>query len=211
MSHCFADIAFTPSVRAHQARLGAATRNQRMQSMGGPNDRLGPAEAEFIGARDSFYMASVGESGWPYVQHRGGPAGFVRVLDDKTLGFADFRGNAQYVSVGNLHHDDRVSLILMDYPAKQRLKLLGRARLVEEADDPALMARLEDPDYRARVERGFVIAVEAFDWNCPQHITPRFTEAEVARAGEPLRLRIVDLETQLAQLRGGAVEGAGHG
>ncbi len=208
MSHRFADIAFTASVREQQARLGAASRNDRLQSLGGPNDRLGAAEAEFIATRDSFYMASVSESGWPYVQHRGGPAGFLRVLDDKTLGFADFRGNAQYVSTGNLHHDNRVSLILMDYPSKQRLKLLGRAKLVEEADDPALVKRLENPNYRARVERAFVISVEAFDWNCPQHITPRFTPAEFDPLVEPLRLRIREIEAQVLRLGCDEVGGA---
>jgi uncharacterized protein len=201
MSHRFADIAFTASVREQQARLGTAARNERLQSLGGPNDRLGAAEAEFIAARDSFYIASVSESGWPYVQHRGGPAGFLRVLDDKTLGFADFRGNAQYVSTGNVQHDNRVSLILLDYPTKQRLKLLGRAKMVDEDADPALVARLENPDYRARVERAFIISVEAFDWNCPQHITPRFTPAEFEPLVEPLRLRIRELEAQVLQLR----------
>jgi uncharacterized protein len=201
MTHRFADIAFTQGVREHQARLGVASRNEKMQALGGPNDRIGPAEAEFIGARDSFYLASVSETGWPYVQHRGGPAGFLRVLDDKTLGFADFRGNAQYVSVGNLHHDNRVSLILMNYPAKQRLKILGRAQLVEVNDDEALIARLESPDYRARIERALIISVEAFDWNCPQHITPRFTESEVGKIVNPLLAQISVLETQLAQLR----------
>jgi uncharacterized protein len=123
------------------------------------------------------------------------------VLDNSTLGFADFRGNAQYVTSGNLHHDDRVSLILMDYPTKQRLKLLGRAKLVEEAADPALVARLEHPDYRARVERAFIISVEAFDWNCPQHITPRFTPDEFDPMVQPLRMRIRELEAQVLQLR----------
>ena len=208
MSHRFADIAFTASVREQQARLGTASRNERLQALGGPNNRLGAAEVEFIAARDTFYMASVSESGWPYVQHRGGPAGFLRVLDDTTLGFADFRGNAQYVSTGNLHHDNRVSLILMDYPSKQRLKLLGRANLIEEAEDPALVARLENPGYRARVERAFVISVEAFDWNCPQHITPRFTQAELGSMVEPLQLRIRELEAQVVQLRRDEIGGA---
>ena len=211
MSHRYADIAFTASVREHQTRRGVADRNERLRALGGPNDRLGPAEAEFIGARDSFYLASVSESGWPYVQHRGGPKGFLRLLDDKTLGFAVFRGNAQYVSVGNLQHDDRVSLILMDYPAKQRLKLFGRAKMVEETDDPALMSRLEDADYRARLERALVISVEAFDWNCPQHITARFTQEEVGGVVEPLRSRIHDLETQLLRVRGALVDDAHHG
>jgi uncharacterized protein len=201
MTHRFADIAFTQGVREHQARLGVASRNNRLHALGGPNDRIGAAEAQFIGARNSFYVASASETGWPYVQHRGGPTGFLRVLDDKTLGFADFRGNAQYISVGNLHHDNRVSLILMDYPSKQRLKILGRAQLVEASDNEALIARLESPDYRARIERAFIITVEAFDWNCPQHITRRFTESEVDTIVTPLLAQINALETQLAQLR----------
>jgi uncharacterized protein len=201
MSHRFADVAFTASVRAQQARWGTTCRNERMQSLGGPNDRLSAAEVVFITTRDSFYMASVSESGRPYVQHRGGPPGFLQVLDDKTLGFADFRGNAQYVSAGNLHHDNRVSLILMGYPSKQRLKPLGGATLVEEAADPGLIARLENPNYRARVERAFVISIDAFDWNCPQHITPRFTPAEFDPLVAPLRLCILELEAQVLQLQ----------
>jgi len=211
MSHRFADIAFTASVREHQARLGVASRNERLQSLGGPNDRLGPAEVQFISARDSFYIASVSDTGWPYVQHRGGPPGFLRVLGENTLAFADFRGNTQYVSAGNLHHDGRVSLILMDYAAKRRLKLFGRARLIEEAEDPALVARLENPNYRARVERAFVITVEAFDWNCPQHITARFTEDEVRAAVEPLRARIQELEALLFSRDGPGTSGGEHG
>ena len=201
MTHRFADITFTARVRQQQAQLGVAERNARLQELGGPNDRLGAMEAKFISQRDSFYIASVSESGWPYVQHRGGPAGFLKVLDEKTLGFADFRGNAQYISVGNLQHDDRVALILMDYSAKQRLKLLGRVKLVEQADDPARSRLLENQDYRARTERGFVISIEAFDWNCPQHITPRFTQAELDAALEPLQWRIDELEELLAQAR----------
>jgi predicted pyridoxine 5'-phosphate oxidase superfamily flavin-nucleotide-binding protein len=197
MSHHFADIAFTASVRAQQSLMGAASRNERLQALGGPNDRLGPDEVEFISARDSFYMASVSDTGWPYVQHRGGPAGFLQVLDDRTIGFADFRGNGQYVSTGNLQHDDRVSLILMDYAARQRLKILGRARIIEAAVDPTWVARLEHPHYRARVERALVITVEAFDWNCPQHITPRFTQDQVQAATQPLRDRIQELEARL--------------
>ena len=168
-----------------------------MKSHGGPNDRIGPAEAEFIATRDSFYMASVSETDWPYVQHRGGPLGFLQILDENTIAFADFRGNAQYVSTGNLHKNDRVSLILMDYPTKQRLKILGRAQLIEEAVDPALMARLEISTYRARVERAFVITVEAFDWNCPQHITVRFTEDERRATVEPVLARVKELEELL--------------
>ena len=142
------------------------------------NHRLGFREVEFIGKRDSFYMASVGESGWPYVQHRGGPAGFMKVLDPKTIGFADYSGNRQYVSTGNFKTDDRVALFFMDYPNRRRLKMLGRVRSVA-LDEVEMLAKLEDDGYPAQLERGFTIQVEAFDWNCPQHITPRFTEAEI--------------------------------
>ena len=152
-------------------------------------------------------MATVSESGWPYVQHRGGPPGFIKVLDPNTIGFADFRGNRQYVSVGNVMQDDRVSLILLDYPHRQRLKLLGHAR-VARPDEVELLAQLGTPGYRARVERGLVIRIEAFDWNCPQHITPRFTVAEVEAAAAPHRERIAGLERELAQQRAQASQAA---
>jgi predicted pyridoxine 5'-phosphate oxidase superfamily flavin-nucleotide-binding protein len=141
-------------------------------------------------------MATVTETGWPYIQHRGGPVGFMRVLDDRTLGFADFRGNRQYISLGNLSTDDRVSLFFMDYPNRRRLKLFGRARAVG-LDDAALLARLEMPEYRARIERGFLITVEGFDWNCPQHITPRVTVEEMEAVTAPLHARIAQLEAAL--------------
>jgi len=142
-------------------------------------------------------MATVSETGWPYVQHRGGPKGFLRVFDEKTLGFADFSGNRQYVSVGNLKTDDRVSLFLMDYPNRPRLKVLGRARVVEFDGDDDLVRRVSLTDYRARVEHGVIISVEAFDWNCPQHITPRYTTDEIEVAVQPLRKRIAELEEKL--------------
>ena len=154
---------------------------------------LGPPEEAFIEARDSFYLGTVGESGWPYVQHRGGPVGFLKVLDPHTIGFADYTGNRQYISTGNLAGDDRVSLFLMDYPNQARLKLLGRAEVVTEDSHPDLLVRLQDPHYRARVERGLVIHIEGFDWNCPKYITPRYTQDEVARqvaeaiAAQPVR------------------------
>lgn len=179
MGHQFAKLAFTPAVRALQAQLGSRGAYAGMDAAPDSNHVLGEPEMDFIAARDSVYMASVSETGWPYLQHRGGPAGFVRVLDERTLGLADFRGNRQYVSVGNLLGNDRVSLLFMDYPNRRRLKLLGRVRLVD-ADDADTMARLEVPTYRARVERGLLIEVAAFDWNCPQHITPRYTAAELA-------------------------------
>lgn len=198
MGHKFAELAFTESVREVQKALGSRANYAAMERGADYNDALTEHEAAFIEARDSFYMASVSETGWPYVQHRGGPAGFVRVLDERTLGFADFRGNRQYVSVGNLRRDDRVALFFMDYPNRQRLKVLGRVRLLDLDSDQ--LAQLELPDYRAHVERGFVIHVEAFDWNCPQHITARYTESEIERLIEPL----VEENRALKSTRGAA-------
>ncbi len=197
MTHAFAELAFTQDVRAIQEELGSRELYERFDAGEDSHRLLGPDEAVFLGARDSFYMATVGASGWPYVQHRGGPAGFVRVLDEATIGFADFRGNRQYVSVGNLSGDDRVSLIFVDYPNRRRLKLLGHVRFIAP-DDRVVLDRLAVPGYRARLERGFLIDVAAYDWNCPQHITPRFTQAEVAEAVAPLHARIAELEEQLA-------------
>jgi uncharacterized protein len=182
MSRAFSDIAFTPAVRAVQTRRGSRAAYARLDQATDPRDTLTPAEAEFIAARDGFYQATVSETGWPYVQFRGGPAGFLKVLNAKTLGYADFRGNVQYVSVGNLAGNDRVALMLMDYANRRRLKILGRARLVEERDDPALLARLALPGYKARVERAVIVTVHAYDWNCPQHITPRYTVEEFRAA-----------------------------
>lgn len=196
MSHRFAEIAFTPNVKKAQEANGNRQSYARLEMGEVHHDVLGPRETAFIAQRDSLYMATVSETGWPYIQHRGGPPGFIRALDQKTIGFADFRGNRQYVSVGNLATDDRVSMILMDYPNRARLKILGRARLVGlEAKD--ILDRLSLPDYRAVVERGFVITIEAFDWNCPQHITPRFTPAEIETAVAPLRQRVAELERML--------------
>jgi len=185
MGHRFAEIAFTDSVREVQQQLGSRVGYASLDGGEDFNNLLSEREASFISARDSFYMASVSETGWPYVQHRGGPAGFVRIIDAQTIGFADFSGNRQYVSVGNLRKDDRVSLFFMDYPNRTRLKLLGRVRLVGD-DEPELLAQLEQDDYRAVVERGFVIQIEAFDWNCPQHITPRYTDADIEATVAPL-------------------------
>ncbi len=198
MGHRFAEFAFTDQVKAVQQVMGSREAYARREGGGADfNDRLGQSEAAFLAERDSFYMASVSETGWPYVQHRGGPKGFLRVLDGKTIGFADFAGNRQYISVGNLARNDRVSLILMDYPNRTRLKILGRVRPVG-LDERDVIARLAHSTYRARVERGLLITVEAFDWNCPQHITPRFTAEEVERVTEALMLRIGELELALS-------------
>ena len=197
MPHAFAELAFTQDVRRVQEELGSRELYARFDGGAASHRLLGPDEAAFLAARDSFYMATVGQGGWPYVQHRGGPAGFVRLLDETTIGFADFRGNRQYLSVGNLAGDGRVSLIFVDYPNRRRLKLLGRVRFVGP-DDPVVLERLALPGYRARVERGFLIDIAAWDWNCPQHIMPRFTQAEIAEAAAPLHARIAELERQLA-------------
>lgn len=186
MAAAFAEITFTASVKAAQSRYGARETNSRFELAEDPGSGMTEQEVKFIGERDSFYQATVSESGWPYVQHRGGPKGFLKVLDQHTLGFADFRGNRQYLSVGNLNANDRISLILMDYPNRIRLKLWGRVRIVHEHEDPELIERLEVPSYRARVERGIVIDVKACEWNCPQHITPRYSEAEVEKLIAPL-------------------------
>ena len=179
MANAFTDIAFTPSVRAAQERYHSRTQNARMEAFRSDNPaRLTEAEAHFIQARDTFFMATVGENGWPYVQHRGGPPGFLKVLDDHTLGFADYRGNRQYISVGTLGADGRV-LLLLDFANRHRLKIWARAEIVHREEQRDLVARLEDPDYGARVERGILFHVEALDWNCPQHITPRYTLDEV--------------------------------
>ncbi len=200
MARAFADIAFTDSVKQAQNRYGSRKSYAGFESDGGHRDRLSENEIAFLAGRDSFYMGSVGENGWPYVQHRGGPKGFLKVLDEATIGFADFRGNRQYISVGNLNADGRVSLFLMDYPNRQRLKLWARARVVHPDEDPELVARLELPGYKARIERGIIMAVEAVDWNCPQHITPRFTEAEIERLIAPLIEENRSLKAQLAQV-----------
>ncbi len=200
MSRAYSDIAFTPAVRQMQTQMGSRAGYASLDNTDDRRDELGPSEADFIASRDSFYQATVSETGWPYVQFRGGPAGFLKVLDAKTLGYADFRGNMQYISVGNIANNDRISIILMDYPSRTRLKILGRVRLVGLNDDPALMARLELPSYRARVQRGVIITVEGYDWNCPQHITPRFTEAEIAEATAPLREELAESKNRLAQI-----------
>jgi predicted pyridoxine 5'-phosphate oxidase superfamily flavin-nucleotide-binding protein len=200
MTYRYLDLASTPSVKAAQAANGSAALWAGIQGRRESN-RLTDAEREFIAARDSFYMATVSEDGWPYVQHRGGPAGFLRVLDDTTLAFADFRGNRQYISLGNLGANDRASLFLMDYPHRRRLKIFAHIEAKDLSADPELAAKLAVPGYKGRPERAFLVHVEAFDWNCPQHITPRFTEAELDTILEPVRQRIERLEADNASLR----------
>ncbi|AMK75535.1 MULTISPECIES: pyridoxamine 5'-phosphate oxidase family protein [Methylomonas] len=179
MARAFAKISFTPNVQAVQTEMGSRTAYRTAELGDTETVALSEFEQAFITERDSFYQATVSQSGWPYVQHRGGPAGFLKILDEQTIGYADFSGNRQYISVGNLRGDERVSLLLMDYPGRQRLKIWGRARVVNELSEPELLAKLEPTDFRGPVERGIVIRVEAFDWNCPKYITPRYSQREV--------------------------------
>ncbi len=181
MSYGFLDIAITPSVRAAQAEMGVDSLWSDFQGHRA-FDRFTDNEVAFIAERDSFYIATVSETGWPYVQHRGGPRGFLKVVDDRTLAFADFRGNRQYISTGNLQANDKVSLFLMDYRHRARLKVYAHAEIVALDADPALTAKVVVPGYRAKPERIVRLRLEAFDWNCPQHITPRWSEAEIAEA-----------------------------
>jgi hypothetical protein len=212
MAHRFAEIAFTPEIRAIQAEQGSRSSYAPMDEGEDYNHRLGAREATFIAARDSFYLASVSETGWPYVQHRGGPAGFMKILDERSIGFADFSGNRQYVSTGNFRTDNRVALFFMDYPNRRRLKMLGRVRTVG-LDEPGLLAQLEDAGYPAQVERGFIIEVEAYDWNCPQHITPRFTAMEVEEQLTSLRIenrRLTDLLARNHEMRADSAQPIQH-
>jgi len=194
MARRYLQIVGTPAVlRAQEHYYGRS----RKLTAAAEQDPLGPSEVAFIAERDSFYMATVGESGWPYVQHRGGPTGFLRVLGPTTLAFADYEGNHQLVSTGNLAGDDRVSLFLMDYANRRRLKLLGHARIEDAQAHPDLVEQLAEPSRQANVERIVVIDVVSFDWNCPQHITPRYSAAEVAAIVEPLQKQIAALQGRL--------------
>lgn len=176
MSSAVSQIAFTAGVRKLQEALGSRAAYARMDvAPDARTDTIGPVEAEFLSAIDSFFMATVGETGWPYVQHRGGPEGFVRVLSPSTIAFADFRGNRQYISAGNITASGRVCLIFLDFARQRRLKLWGHAKLVSQKEDAALLESLRSADYRAVVERAMVISVQALDWNCPQHIPRKFT------------------------------------
>ena len=199
MAATFLHTMFGPGARALQEAAGSRAAYARMEAQAADTDALTERETAFIAARDSFYMASVSEDGWPYVQHRGGPAGFLRQIAGNRIGFADFAGNRQYLSAANLAADDRVSLLLMDYPNRRRLKLIGHAH---RSDDPADIAALMVPDYAAEPERAFIIEIVGFDWNCPQHITPRFTEAEVKRGTQPLLDEIARLRDRVAILEG---------
>src|SRR5437016_1368005 len=201
------DIAFTPAVKAVQSRRGSRAAYAQAAESRPWRDDITPALAAFVAARDSAYLATASAEGQPYIQHRGGPKGFIHVLDDKTLAFADYRGNRQYITTGNLAGNDRAFLFLMDYAERRRIKIWGRARIVE--DDPALLAHLMPEGYRARPEQVLLFTVEAWDVNCPQHIPRKIDEADVAAVVERLLARIAELEAQVAG-HGPAGEGARH-
>ena len=200
MAKNFATIAFTKEVKAMQEKLGSRKSYARMEQ-DTYVDGLTENEIDFISQRDSFYMASNGENGFPYIQHRGGPAGFLKVLDSKLLGFIDFKGNMQYISVGNIATNKNVALIMVDYPAKARLKIYAKAEIIELKDDPDLFDLLDLHEYKFRPERMMVFNIEAYDWNCPQHITPRYTIAEIENALAPQQQHIAELEAEIKRLK----------
>lgn len=200
MARNFAEIAFTENVKAQQEKYGSRKSYARMEAMARGTE-LSFNEGDFIAERDGFYLATVGENGFPYVQFRGGPRGFLKVLDARTLAYADFRGNLQYISVGNLQGNDKAALILMDYAERQRLKIYARIEVIAAQDAPKLIAQLQDASYNAQVERAMLLHVEAFDWNCPQHITPRYTMEEIRAMNAPLHEHIAKLEAELARLK----------
>jgi len=195
-SEIASDVAFTPTVKGIQQRLGSRGSYERMERGGGWQTTVTPELAGFIAERDSFYLGSASADGQPYIQHRGGPAGFLKVLDKRTLAFADFSGNRQYISMGNLSENDKVFLFLMDYPNRRRIKIWGRGEVVE--NDAELLEKLVDADYKARPERVFLFHVEAWDANCPQHIQPRFTQEQLEPLVHQLQDRIIELEAKLA-------------
>jgi len=195
MADRYREIYSTPEVLAAQEHYYG---QQQVISPQPERDPLTAEETEFIARRDSFYMATVTSNGWPYLQHRCGPTGFLKVLNPHALGFADFKGNRQLLTTGNLAAGDRVALFLMDYPRRERLKILGHARVLDAREHPEFVERLTpSPELQGKVERLFLIDIVSFDWNCPQHITPRYTEEEVREAVETLKRRILDLEAQL--------------
>jgi len=195
------DLVFPAAARRAQADRGSARGYDKRVAAGFPA-RLTPELAAFIGELDTAFLATVSAAGAPYIQHRGGPKGFIKVLDDKTLGFADYAGNRQYITISNLEDNDRAYLFLLDFAARRRIKIWGRAQVVE--DDPVLLERLSDPGYRGRPERAILFTVEAWDVNCSQHITARFSESEIAEATAVMRERIAALEAENAQLRAAA-------
>jgi uncharacterized protein len=197
----FASIAFTPVVKKLQERFGSRRQYERVEKSAPPQDRLTEFETEFLAQRDSFYWATIGATGWPYIQHRGGPKGFLKVIDDHTLALADYRGNKQYISAGNLLTDSRVAMILVDYPRQARLKILGRVEIMEGDAAADWIKRVRVPGDNSVIERVFVVHIEAFDWNCPQHITPRYTAEEIRESVHAVEEELRALEAENERLR----------
>lgn len=195
MAKNFATIAFSDAVKTLQEQHGSRKGYERMEKFN-VIDGLSENEMNFISNRDSFYLASIGEKNFPYIQHRGGPKGFVKVLDKHTIGFIDFSGNKQYISVGNFATNNNVALMMMDYPARARLKIFAKAEIIELKDNPELLSQLDLEDYQFRPERMMLFHIEAYDWNCPQHITPRFTVEEIQIAFKPQLDFISKLEAE---------------
>ena len=195
MPRQFGTIAFTPAVKAMQEKMGSRENYERFVAKGADNNTITPDLAEFIASMEGFYLGTVTSNGYPYIQFRGGKAGFLKILGEKTLGFADYRGNVQYISVGNLAEHDKAFLFLMDYRHRRRLKILGRARIVE--NDPTILAQVQDADYEATIERAIIFEIEGWDWNCPQHIPIRYSQAEV----DTMQARITELELLLAKFQ----------
>lgn len=191
----FGKLTFTPLVKKLQELHGSRLQYARMEKSAGPQDRFTEFEKDFLSDRDTFYWATIGSTGWPYVQHRGGPKGFLKVIDDRTLAFADYRGNLQYITTGNLMSDDRAAIILVDYPRQARLKILARVEIFEGKEAESWLPKVRDPHYKAVIERVFVIHLEAYDWNCSQHITPRYTKEQVSDA-----VRSMEEESQRLQI-----------
>jgi uncharacterized protein len=197
----FGSLVFTPVVKQLQERYGSRQQYERITRSGASHDHFTAFEVEYLAERDSFYWATIGSTGWPYVQHRGGPKGFLKVIDDHTLALADFRGNKQFISAGNLLTDNRVAMILVDYPQQARVKILGRVEVLDGEKAAAWMDRVRVPGYKAIIERVFVIHVEAYDWNCPQHITPRYTAEEIQGTVHDLEDKLRSVEAENAELR----------
>ena len=205
MTVAVSDVAFTPAVKAEQARRGSRAAYARMAEKGDWPGTVDDRLAAFIAERDSFYFGTASADGQPYIQHRGGRAGFLKVLGESTLAFADYAGNRQYLSVGNLADNPKAFIFLMDYAGRRRIKIWGRARVVE--DDRELIARLDDGDPDATAERAIVFEIEAWDRNCPQFITPRHSDAEITEIIVPLKARIAELESEIEALRGDSIQG----
>ncbi|WP_263357673.1 pyridoxamine 5'-phosphate oxidase family protein [Acidicapsa ligni] len=197
----FGSILFTPVVKKLQERYGSRRQYERIAGSSAAREHFTAFEKEFLSDRDNFYWATISSSGWPYVQHRGGPPGFLKVIDDHTLAFADFSGNKQYITTGNLLTDNRAAMIFVDYPNQARLKVLGRVDVLERKDAAAWVDRVKVAGYKASIERVLVIHVEAFDWNCQQHIVPRYTADQIHAAVHEIEERVVALEAENEKLR----------